>query len=74
MPRIVVLDSSTLILFHKIEQIDLLKKKYGNLVITPEIAKEFGNPLPQWIEILLETNFRISEKIVNEILSVNDKL
>ncbi len=51
MPKVVISDTSTLILFHKIEEFDLLRKVYDELVTTPEIAKEFGEVLPVWIKI-----------------------
>lgn len=51
MPKIVISDTSTLILFHKIEEFNLLEKVYGELFTTPEIAKEFGENLPNWITI-----------------------
>jgi predicted nucleic acid-binding protein len=51
MNRIVISDTSTLILFHKIDEISLLEKVYGELIITPEIADEFGEKLPEWVKI-----------------------
>ena len=51
MPKIVISDTSTLILFHKIDEFSLLEKVYGELVTTPEIAEEFGEKLPDWIKI-----------------------
>ncbi len=51
MPDIVISDTSILILFHKIGEFDLLQKVYGKLITTPEIAKEFGETLPDWIKI-----------------------
>ncbi len=51
MPNIVISDTSTLILFHKIEEFNLLQKVYGELITTPEIAEEFGEELPEWIRI-----------------------
>jgi len=51
MPSIVISDTSTLILFHKIDKFDLLRKVYHTLITTPEVAKEFGENLPEWIEI-----------------------
>jgi len=53
MPNIVISDTSTLIIFHKINSFDLLEKVYGELITTPEIAKEFGENLPKWIIKLL---------------------
>jgi predicted nucleic acid-binding protein len=51
MPKVVISDTSTLILFHKIDEFSLLQKVYGELITTPEIAHEFGEPLPFWIKI-----------------------
>ncbi len=51
MPKIVIPDTSTLILFYKIGHFDLLEKVYGKLLTTPEIAKEFGEELPNWIKV-----------------------
>jgi predicted nucleic acid-binding protein len=51
MPKIVISDTSTLILFHKIDEFNLLQKVYRELITTPEIAEEFGEDLPNWIKI-----------------------
>jgi predicted nucleic acid-binding protein len=51
MHKTVISDTSTLILFHKIDEFNLLQKVYGKLYTTPEIAMEFGEELPEWIEI-----------------------
>lgn len=51
MPKIVISDTSTLILFQKIDEFSLLQKVYGDLITTPEIAEEFGEELPDWIKI-----------------------
>jgi len=42
MPRVVISNSSTLILFQKINQFELLGQVYGSLLTTHEIAKEYG--------------------------------
>lgn len=51
MPKVVISDTSTLIIFRKINNFDLLAKVYGELITTPEIAQEFGENLPKWIII-----------------------
>jgi predicted nucleic acid-binding protein len=51
MPKVVISDTSTLILFHKIDEFNLLMRVYGELITTPEIAEEFGEKLPHWIKI-----------------------
>jgi predicted nucleic acid-binding protein len=51
MPKVVISDTSTLILFQKIEQLDLLQKLYIELLTTPEIVEEYGEELPNWIKV-----------------------
>jgi len=52
MPSIVISDTSSLILFDKIGEIELLAKVYDSVVTTPQIANEFGKLLPKWISIV----------------------
>lgn len=52
MPSVIVSDTSCLILFYKIGELDLLKKLYGKLHITDTVLKEFNQPVPNWIEIV----------------------
>jgi predicted nucleic acid-binding protein len=51
MHNIVVSDTSCLILFHKIGELDLLRKVYDSISTTPEVAREFLEELPDWIII-----------------------
>jgi len=66
MRKVVISDTSCLIILDKIGELDLLYKLYGTVFTTPQIAEEFGDELPFWVEIkevfdkqkikLLETN------------------
>ena len=66
MPENIIADTSCLVLLEKIDKLDILRKLYGNITITPVIANEFGSELPNWMEVrktedqkyqhLLETN------------------
>jgi predicted nucleic acid-binding protein len=56
MPKVVISDTSTLIIFHKIGELNLLQSVYDELVTTPEVAEEFGETLPNWIEIKSATD------------------
>ena len=51
MHRIVISDTNTLIILHKINELNILKLVYGELITTPEIAQEFGEKLPEWITV-----------------------
>jgi predicted nucleic acid-binding protein len=52
MPSIIVSDTSCLILFYKIGELDLLKKLFGKLHITETVLKEFNQQIPDWIEVV----------------------
>jgi len=51
MPRVVIPDTSALILFQKIDEFNLLKEIYRELISTPEVAEEFGEALPSWLKV-----------------------
>jgi len=63
MPDIVISDTSCLIVFHKIGELDLLEKVYNNIVTTPEVAEEFSEQLPDWVKIE-----RVSDKKYQQFL------
>ena len=67
MHRIIISDTSTLILFHKIGELDLLRKVYGELLVTPEIFNEFGNKLPDWIKIQPVTDKKYQNFIETQV-------
>ena len=52
MHKIIISDTSCLIILSKIGELELLQKVYDNVVTTSEIASEFGEELPNWIEIV----------------------
>jgi len=49
MPNVVISDASCLIVLSKIGELELLYLLYGQVYITPEIAREFGENYPSWI-------------------------
>jgi predicted nucleic acid-binding protein len=51
MQKIIIADTSCLILLHKIDEFDLLHKLFGEILITSEIKSEFGSSLPDWVII-----------------------
>ena len=63
MPKTVIIDTSSLILFQKIEELDILKKIYNELITTKEIEDEFNASLPDWIEVL-----EVNDKKYQEVL------
>lgn len=48
MHKIIIADTSCLIVLVKINELDVLRKLFGEIVVTPEIASEFMHELPEW--------------------------
>jgi predicted nucleic acid-binding protein len=48
--KLVIADTSCLIALGNVGQMDILKALCKTVYITPEIALEFGEPLPPWIQ------------------------
>lgn len=48
---IVIADTSCLITYDKINGFDILKKTFNEIIITKEVAEEYGHELPNWIVI-----------------------
>jgi predicted nucleic acid-binding protein len=51
MLRTIISDTSCLIVLTNIGELELLYRTYGKITTTAEIAEEYGQPLPDWIEI-----------------------
>ncbi len=49
---LVIADTSCLILLSKVDELAILKLNYNRILITPEIADEFDQELPDWIEVM----------------------
>ena len=56
MHKIIISDTSCFIILSKIGELDVLQKTYGKIVTTIEIAIEFGETLPEWVEIATVTD------------------
>ena len=69
MDRIIVSDSSCLIALDNIGMLNILNELFEEVLITPEVNEEFGNPLPAWI-ILTQVQNKLKQA---EIESKLDK-
>lgn len=67
MHKMVISDTSCLILFHKIGELDILRKVYESVTTTPEIAEEFGYELPDWIRIEFVKDKKYQEFLETQI-------
>ena len=51
MQKVIISDTSCLILLDKIGELNLLNKLFGQVTVTQEIANEFRKDLPGWFKI-----------------------
>jgi predicted nucleic acid-binding protein len=51
MRKVIIADTSCLILLDKISELSLLKNLFGEIVITQAVADEFKQSLPEWFKI-----------------------
>jgi predicted nucleic acid-binding protein len=65
MPKVIISDTSVLILFQKIGKLELLQKIYQEIITTPEVADEYGEELPDWINI-----HHVSDKRYQKLLEI----
>ncbi len=48
---LVITDTSCLIVLSRIGALDLLHRLYRTVIVTDVIAAEYGEPLPEWMEV-----------------------
>jgi predicted nucleic acid-binding protein len=69
--HIIISDTSCLIGLTNIGQLDILRKLFPCIVITPEIAGEYGDILPEWIIVkTVENRQKVNE--INKILHIGE--
>jgi len=49
--KVIISDTTCLIGLSNIGQLNILQEMYGSIVITPEVAEEYGVSLPEWINV-----------------------
>lgn len=56
MPKTIISDNSCFIILTNIDELELLHKVYGQIITTPDIAIEYGDTLPEWVQIISVTD------------------
>lgn len=51
MQKVIISDTSCLILLDKIGELKLLNKLFGQIIVTQEIVQEFNKELPPWFTV-----------------------
>jgi predicted nucleic acid-binding protein len=67
MPKVVIADTSCLIVLSKIQSLELLSKLYTEIVITPVVAFEYSMPLPDWIIIKNHSNPALQKELEKQL-------
>jgi len=52
MHKTIISDTSCFIILANISELELLHKVYGQIVTTVDIATEYGEVLPEWVEVV----------------------
>lgn len=50
--RVIVADTSCLIILRNIELLNILHDLFGEIIITPQVKEEFNDSLPDWINVI----------------------
>lgn len=65
--RVVIADTSCLIILQKINRLMILKDIFQLITITREVAEEYGETLPDWIKIAKPANKRTKKILEMEL-------
>jgi predicted nucleic acid-binding protein len=67
----VISNTSCLIALTNINMLEILQKRYGNIYITPEVEREFGETLPDWIFVVpVKDAYRT--QLINRFLDIGE--
>lgn len=69
--NLVIADTSCLILLSKVDELDILRANYRRILITPEIAEEFNQDIPDWIEVV-ETKDKQLQRLLEDSLDLGE--
>jgi predicted nucleic acid-binding protein len=61
--QIVIADASCLITLENINETDLLPKLYEQIYVTPEVADEVGESLPEWAHLRSSLNHTLIDQL-----------
>ncbi len=65
MHKLIIADTSCFIILSKINELELLYQVYGDILTTVDVANEFGENLPEWIEII-----EVKDKMRQQLLEM----
>ena|ERR1700757_2800655 len=60
---VVITDTSCFIILDKIKATYLLNELFTKVITTPEVAVEYGSPLPDWVDIQQVKNITLQNEL-----------
>ncbi len=67
MSKTILSDTSCLIILSRIQQLDLLQKLFGNVIITKQVADEYKDSLPAWIDVVELDNTKVFDFLSHQL-------
>lgn len=67
MHKTVISDASCFIILEKIGHLELLKQTFAEILTTPNVAKEYGLPLPDWVKVQEPANLDLVKDITSRL-------
>ena len=65
--KVIITDTSCFSLLRKLDALDLLQQLFPVVVATPEIAAEFGHPLPAWVVVQAVKNNSLQAEFTRHV-------
>ena len=65
MHKTIIADTSCFIILTNIGALDILHKLYNHIITTTDIAIEYNEPLPEWVDVVT-----VSDKYRQQILEI----
>lgn len=65
--KIVIADASCLIALDNVDEIELLNTQYEQIYVTPEVADEVGDSLPEWVEQRASSNLLLIDHLTSTL-------
>ncbi|MDR2759788.1 MAG: hypothetical protein LBB78_10465 [Spirochaetaceae bacterium] len=69
--KLIIADTSCLIAFAKLGRFDLLQAVCRRITVTPEVAAEYKDPLPDWIQVM-SVRDNVKTKSINMFLGLGE--
>ena len=71
MQSVIISDTSCLVILSKINKLHILNDLFGNIIITTEVAAEFGEEIPKWIE-LRDAKDQLPQTLINSSIDLGE--